>query len=75
MLLQEPGGCGRARKAAYQQAIDSGHADAAPRAAVNLGLLLQEQGDVDGAKAAYQQAIDSGHADRRRGPRSTWGCC
>ena len=50
-------------RAAYQQAIDSGHADAAPMAAVNLGELLAEQGDADGAKAAYQQAIDSGHAD------------
>ena len=37
-------------KAAYQQAIDSGHADAAPRAAVNLGDLLAEQGDADGAR-------------------------
>jgi hypothetical protein len=32
-------------------------------AAVMLGVLLEEQGDADGAKAAYQQAIDSGHAD------------
>ena len=36
----------------------------APTAAVNLGVLLEEQGDADGAKAAYQQAIDSGHADQ-----------
>ena len=50
-------------RAAYQQAIDSGHADRAPQAAVNLGVLLEEQGDVAGARAAYQQAIDSGHAD------------
>ena len=50
-------------KAAYQQAIDSGHADAAPQAVVNLGILLERQGDAEGAKAAYQQAIDSGHAD------------
>ena len=32
------------RKAAYQQAIDSGHADAAPKAAVNLGVLLAGAG-------------------------------
>jgi tetratricopeptide (TPR) repeat protein len=50
-------------KAAYQRAIDSGHADAAAWAAADLGVLLAEQGDVAGAKAAYQQAIDSGHAD------------
>ena len=35
----------------------------APTAALNLGILLEEQGDVEGARAAYQQAIDSGHAD------------
>ena len=59
---------------AYQQAIDSGHADAAPRP-INLGLLLEEQGDLPGATAAYQRAIDSGHLMWRRWPRSTWGCC
>jgi hypothetical protein len=32
-------------------------------AAVYLGLLLEEQGDLAGAKAAYQLAIGSGHAD------------
>jgi hypothetical protein len=42
-------------------AIDSGHADAAQMAAVNLGLLLAKQGDVPGAKDAYQKAIASGH--------------
>ena len=30
---------------------------------VNLGVLLDEQGDVEGARAAYQRAIDSGHPD------------
>ena len=50
-------------KAAYQQAIDSGHADAAPEAAVSLGALLAEQGDVAGAEAAYQQAIDYGRIE------------
>ena len=33
------------------------------RGRVRPGVLLAEQGDVQGAKAAYQQAIDSGHAD------------
>jgi len=47
-------------RAAYQQAIDSGDPDAAPGAALSLGNLLADQGDVEGARAAYQQAIDSG---------------
>jgi tetratricopeptide (TPR) repeat protein len=33
------------------------------QAAFNLGLLLEEEGDRDGAGAAYQLAIDSGHHD------------
>jgi tetratricopeptide (TPR) repeat protein len=48
---------------AFRKAASSGHADAAPLAEFNLGVLLEEQGDADGAKAAYRQAIDSGHAD------------
>ena len=48
---------------AFREAASSGHADAAPMAAANLGVLLAEQGDANGARAAYQQAIDSGHAD------------
>jgi len=39
-------------KAAYQRAIDSGHADAAPMAARNLGVLPEGQGDADAARAA-----------------------
>jgi hypothetical protein len=35
---------------AWRKAADSGHADAAPKAAYNL-RLLQDQGDVGGAKA------------------------
>ena len=56
-------------KAAFQQAIDSGHADVAPMAAVNLGVLLAEQGDTAGARAAFQQAIDSGDPDQA--PKAT----
>jgi tetratricopeptide (TPR) repeat protein len=52
-----------AAETAYRQAIASGHAEAAPTAANNLGALLAEQGDVEGAKAAYRQAIASGHAE------------
>jgi Tfp pilus assembly protein PilF len=50
--------------AAYQPAIDFGHADPAPKAAVNLGVLRAGQGDAAGAGAAYQPAIDSGHVDQ-----------
>jgi tetratricopeptide (TPR) repeat protein len=48
-------------KAAYRQAIDSGHSDEAPKAAVNLGALLHDEGNAEGAKAAYRQVIHSGH--------------
>lgn len=51
---------------AFREAASSGHADQAPAAARNLGVLLEGQGDVEGAKAAYQRAIDSGHADQAR---------
>jgi Tfp pilus assembly protein PilF len=62
LLLAEQGDVEGAR-AAFQQAIASGHPDEAPRAARNLGLLLAEQGDIEGARAALQQAIASGHSD------------
>ena len=45
--------------AAYQLAIDSGHAEHGPMAALNLGNLRDEQGDTDGAEAAYRLAIES----------------
>src|SRR5262249_21777789 len=51
-----------ARKA-WTKAADSGDADAVPQAAGNLGTLLKEQGDMEGAKAAYQRAVDAGHVD------------
>jgi len=35
-----------AAKAAYHQAIDSGHADVAPMAADNLRVLLTHEGTV-----------------------------
>ena len=52
---------GRAR--AYQVVIDSGHADQAPQAAVNLGVLCHGREDFAGAERAFQLVIDSGHAD------------
>ncbi len=62
-LLRKEQGDPAGAAAAWQLAIDSGHADYAPMAAVNLGGLRQEQGDPAGAEAAWQLAIDSGHAD------------
>ena len=50
-------------RAAFQRAIDSGDAEAAPTAANNLGWLFAMRQDVAGARAAYQRAIDSGHAE------------
>jgi tetratricopeptide (TPR) repeat protein len=63
VLLKDQGEVEGAR-AAYQQAIDSGHHERAPIAALELGDLLKKQGEVEGARAAYQQAIDSGHHER-----------
>ncbi|MET9020470.1 tetratricopeptide repeat protein, partial [Actinopolymorpha sp. NPDC004070] len=52
-----------AAELAFRKVLDLDHADEAPRAANNLGLLLRERGDVAGARAAFQKAIDSGHPD------------
>ena len=46
-------------KDAYQKAIDSGDIRAAAVAAAPLGVLLAEQGDVQGAKDALQKATAS----------------
>ena len=47
---------------AWRKAAVSGHTDAAPQAVFSLGVLLERQGDVQGAKDAYQKAIDSGQS-------------
>jgi tetratricopeptide (TPR) repeat protein len=43
---------------AWRKAAFSGHAYPASLAAVNLGVLLAEQGDIEGAKTAFQRAFD-----------------
>ena len=48
---------------AYQQVIDSGHPEEAPRAAFDLGLMLDKLDEYNLAEEAYQQAIDSGHPE------------
>ena len=39
------------------------HAEWAPKAAFNLGMLFEEREEYDPAVEAYQKAIDSGHSD------------
>lgn len=48
---------------AYTRLIEPGHADESPDAAFNLGLLLEQDGDLAGVHAVYERAIESGHAD------------
>ena len=49
---------------AWRKAADSEHREAAPIAAFNLGILLEQQDDSAAAAcAAYQQAIESGQPD------------
>jgi tetratricopeptide (TPR) repeat protein len=48
--------------AAWSRANGSGHAEAAPLAAVNLGGLRWRLGDTGGALAAFEQASTSRHA-------------
>ncbi|HXO06998.1 MAG TPA: hypothetical protein VN880_03160, partial [Solirubrobacteraceae bacterium] len=43
-------------EAAYRSADELGHAAAAS----NLGLLLENNGDLDGAELAYRRAADRG---------------
>jgi Flp pilus assembly protein TadD len=44
--------------------IESDDPDLAPLAMFNLGVLLEEQGEVEAARAAYQRAIDTGHPEQ-----------
>ncbi|MED7928063.1 tetratricopeptide repeat protein [Nonomuraea sp. LP-02] len=48
---------------AARRAMESPDRDQAAQAAVNLGAMLLQQGDIDGAQEAYQVAIDSDHPD------------
>ena len=46
---------------AFQFAVASGHAEAAPEAATWLGGLLARRGDPDAGRAVLRQAVASGH--------------
>ena len=48
--------------AQLREVVATGDREHAPRAAVLLGGVLAEDGDLDGATSAYRHAIDSGHA-------------
>jgi hypothetical protein len=41
--------------------LDKGSLLAMAVAVLQLGALLREQGDLEGAKRAFRKAIDSGH--------------
>jgi predicted negative regulator of RcsB-dependent stress response len=49
-----------AEKAAFLKLAESDDPDASA-GALNVGSLLADIGDLDGARAAFQMAIDSGH--------------
>jgi tetratricopeptide (TPR) repeat protein len=51
-------------RTAFAGVAKSGDSTYAPVGVFNLGIVLQEQGDPQGARAAFQQAIDSHHPDR-----------
>jgi TolA-binding protein len=50
-------------RTAFQEAIESGYVGYTPRAAVYLGEILADQGDLAKATAVFRQVIDSGDAE------------
>jgi len=62
MLFEERGEYNLAEEA-YQRTIASGHPEEAPRAAFNLGLMLDKLVEYDRAEEAYREAIASKHAE------------
>ena len=47
--------------ATFKLAIDASDAEWSPRAAIDLGVLFEQQSNLAAARGAYQLAIDSGH--------------
>ena len=47
---------------AYRKASNSSNTEHAISAIMGLGLLLDEQGDAEGAEKAFRKVIESGHA-------------
>jgi hypothetical protein len=54
-------GVPEAAMAAFRLAADSGHRDYASAGMFNIGVLLAEAGDVEGAREAFRRAIATGH--------------
>jgi tetratricopeptide (TPR) repeat protein len=54
-----------ASKAAYSRAMALEPLETGPKAAVNLGIALFEEGSVDSARTAFEWAIKSGHPVQR----------
>jgi hypothetical protein len=59
-LARGPAAAGTPAEACHGRAIDSGSSNIAPQAGYDLGCLLEEQGDIEGARAAYRRAIHHG---------------
>jgi len=55
---------------AFKVAVDSGHADRAPMAAVGLGMVFQERGELVAAATAFQVANYSGYSRAAGGGQS-----
>ena len=70
ILLVELGNIEGARQT--QIAIDSDHAEMAPTAAYNLGILLFKKGDIAGSDIAFRTAIGSGHAGIASTAAAAW---
>ncbi|MGS2647802.1 tetratricopeptide repeat protein [Streptosporangium sp. G12] len=54
-------------------AMESGHPQAAPKGAFNLGGLLAGEGHAEEAMRALQRAVDSGHPDESPGALTQLG--
>lgn len=52
---------------ALTAAMESGHPEAGPKGAFNLGGLLASLGRVEEAEVALRRAVDSGHPDESMG--------
>ncbi|MGF1646464.1 MAG: tetratricopeptide repeat protein [Kineosporiaceae bacterium] len=55
------------------ETMESGHPEAAPKAAFNLGGLLAGQHRYDEAVVALRRAVDSGHPDESPGALTQLG--
>lgn len=60
---RRPGGVPRQVPAVPRQVVDTDVPEDDPGALVDLGVLLEEQGDAVSARDAYQRAIDLGHPE------------